>query len=46
MKIKNYFIKDFYKENATDIISDYNKKIEKILIEREKINTTTKEDTM
>ena len=46
VKIKNYFTKDFYKENATDIISDYNKKIEKILIEREKINTTTKEDTM
>ena len=46
VKIKNYFIKDFYKENATDIISDYNKKLEKILIEREKINATTKEDTM
>ena len=44
LKIKNYFNKDFYKENVTDVNPDYNKKIEKILIERENINTTTKEE--
>ena len=44
LKIKNYFNKDFYKENVTDVNPDYNKKIEKILIERENINNTTKEE--